>query len=126
MAQTFLNDFGKGKFIAESAGLEPGTLNPLVVKSMLEKGYDISQNPCNSVFGYLKQGRQYDVVIKVCDQANGQRCPIFPSTRVTLNWSFPDPAEFQGSDEEKLQKVGEVRDQIETRIKEFINVFQVD
>ena len=42
MAETFLNDLGKGRFRAQSAGIEPGTLNPVVVKAMAELGYDIS------------------------------------------------------------------------------------
>ncbi|MDD3931983.1 MAG: arsenate reductase ArsC [Eubacteriales bacterium] len=126
MAETFLNDLGKGQFTAESAGIEPGRLNPYVVKSMQERGYDISHNECHSVFDYFKEGREYDLVVKVCDQASGQRCPIFPSAKLSFNWGFPDPSEFKGSEEEILQKTGEVRDLIETRIREFINVFQVD
>jgi len=126
MAQTFMNDLGHNHFIAESAGLEPGILNPYVVKVMGERGYDISQNACQSVFDYFKQGRKYDVVIKVCDQIHGQKCPIFPSAGLTLSWNFPDPSSFAGTDDEILEKTRNVRDQIETRIKEFINVFQID
>jgi len=111
MAQEFLNDLGKGKFIAESAGLEPGVINPRVVQVMQEIGYDISANPCHSAFDFFKQGRQYDLVITVCDQASGQRCPIFPSAKATLNWSFVDPSTFQGSETEILQQTREVRDQ---------------
>ena len=40
MAEAFLNDLGQGKFISESAGLEKGTLNPVVVEAMAEIGYD--------------------------------------------------------------------------------------
>lgn len=43
MAETFLNVLGRGHFEAESAGLEPGTLNPLVVEAMREGGVDISK-----------------------------------------------------------------------------------
>ena len=32
MAEAFVNKYGKGKIIAESAGLEPGKLNPIVVE----------------------------------------------------------------------------------------------
>ena len=77
IAMTFLNDYGKDLFIAESAGLEKGTLNPYVIQSMAELGYDISGNETNEVFDYFKQGRTYSFVVKVCDEMNGQRCPIF-------------------------------------------------
>jgi len=126
MAQEFLNDLGKGKFSAESAGLEPGSINQNVILVMKEIGYDITNNPCNSVYEFLKQGRQYDLVIKVCDQVNGQRCPIFPSANASLNWSFNDPSSFKGSEEEVLQKTREVREQIRTRIEEFIRVYNVE
>lgn len=126
MAEAFLNTLGQGKFLAESAGLEPGLLNPFVVESMAAIGYDISANQTNSVFEFYKQGRKYDVVVKVCDQANGQRCPIFPSTITTLTWNFTDPSSFEGSNSEKLLKTNIVRDQIRTRIEEFIRVFEID
>ncbi|NCC77233.1 MAG: arsenate reductase ArsC [Clostridia bacterium] len=125
MAQEFLNDLGKGKFIAESAGLEPGVLNPRVVQVMQEIGYDISGNPCNSAFDFFKQDRRYDLVITVCDQASGQRCPVFPSAKATLNWSFEDPSSLIGSEAEVLQQTRKIRDQIKTRIEEFIRVYNV-
>lgn len=124
MAMTYLNALGQGKFTAESAGLEPGTLNPLVVEAMAEAGYDISHNPVQSVFDLFRQGRDYDMVIKVCDQSQGQKCPIFPGARANVAWDFPDPSTFTGTHAEKLQQVRQVRDQIKTRIEELINVYQ--
>lgn len=121
MAMTYLNALGQGKFTAESAGLEPGTLNPLVVEAMAEAGYDISHNPVQSVFDLFRQGKDYDMVIKVCDQSQGQKCPTFPGARANLAWDFPDPSTFTGTHAEKLQQV---RDQIKTRIEELINVYQ--
>jgi len=125
MAEAFLNRLGQDGFIAESAGLEPGQLNPRVVQVMAEIGYDLSGKSTHSVFKYFQEGRKYDVVVKVCDQANGQRCPIFPSARISLAWSFPDPSDFSGTEEQKLEQTREVRDQIRTRIEEFIRVFGV-
>ena len=123
MAMTYLNEFGKGHFQAESAGIEPGTLNPLVVEVMAEDGYDISRNPVSSVFDFYREGRQYDLVIKVCEQSAGQKCPIFPGTSLSLNWDFADPAAFTGTREEKLAQTRQVRDKIKHRIEEFIHVF---
>jgi arsenate reductase len=50
MAEAFMNKFAGDRFHAESAGLEPGILNPLVVKVMQEIGIDISRNETNDVF----------------------------------------------------------------------------
>ena len=126
MAEAFLNRLGQGKFTAESAGLEPGSLNPFVVKSMAEIGYDISSNQTDSVFEFFKKDRKYNVVVKVCDQANGPKCPIFPSAKTTLVWSFADPSSFVGTATERMVKTNEVRDQIKTRIEEFIRVCEVE
>jgi len=119
MAEAFLKKYGGDKFEVESAGLEAGILNPLVVEAMKEVGIDISGNKTKSVFDFYKQGKLYDYVITVCDEASAQRCPIFPGNAVKMNWSFTDPSGFTGTDQEKLAKVRVVRDSIESKIKEW-------
>lgn len=119
MAEAFLKKYGAGRFEVESAGLEPGVLNPVVVAAMQEVGIDISRNKTNSVFDFYKQGRLYSYVITVCDQGE-DKCPIFPGVSQRLHWSFPDPSGFLGSAEEKLEKTRAVRDQIEAKIKEWL------
>lgn len=120
MAEAFLRKFGKDKFEVYSAGIKPGELNPLVVQIMKEIGIDIAQNKTKSVFEFYRQGRLFDYVITVCDQAS-QQCPIFPGTAKRINWSFPDPANFQGTIEEQLQKTRELRDAIKKKILNFIS-----
>lgn len=120
MAEAFLNTLAGDKFFAESAGLEAGTINPYVVQVMQEVGIDISQNKTDSVFEFFKQGRLYAYVIAVCDAANAERCPIFPGVCNRLNWSFPNPAEFKGTDEEILAETRKVRDMIKAEIEKFI------
>ena len=44
MAEALLKAVGGDHFEAESAGFEPGTLNPVVVVAMKELGIDISQD----------------------------------------------------------------------------------
>lgn len=124
MAEAFLNTLGGNRFAAESAGLEPGTLNPLVVKSMAEAGIDISRNRTKDVFEFFKEGRRYNYVITVCDEASGERCPVFPGALNKLNWSFPDPSSFQGTEEGKLEKISEVRNSIKEKIEEFIKTIK--
>lgn len=123
MAEAFLNRLGEDKFISESAGMEAGTLNPLVVKVMAEIGYDLSQNETKSVFDFYKQGRTYWSVIKVCDQVNGERCPIFPGTVNNLNWNLPDPSVLLGTEEEKLVEIRKIRDQIKAKVEDFLDEF---
>jgi arsenate reductase (thioredoxin) len=123
MAEAFLLSLAGEKFEVESAGLEPGSLNPLVVEAMREIGIDISQNKTKSVFDFYKQGKRYVYVITVCDESQSRRCPIFPGITQRLHWSFEDPSKYEGSREEKLQKIRTLRDDIQARIIEWINSF---
>ena len=120
MAEAFLNKFASDRFKAESAGLEPGTLNPLVVEVMKEEGIDLSANQTNSVFDFYKEGRLYSYVVAVCSKEAEEKCPIFPGVNRRLHWPFADPAAFEGSHEQQLEKTREVRDQIKAKILEFI------
>ena len=122
MAEAFLNKAAGNKFEVESAGLEPGALNPIVVEVMKEVGIDISQNRAKSAFDFYKQGKQYDYVVTICDESQADKCPVFPGTAVTkrIHWGFDDPSSFQSTLEEKMKKTREVRDKIKRRIIEWL------
>ena len=119
MAEAFLKKYGGDHFLVESAGLEPGRINPNVVRVMQEAGIDLSQKGTQAVFDLFRKGRRYNAVITVCDEASAEQCPIFPGRVKRLGWSFKDPSSFTGSPEEILQQTREVRDDIERKIKEF-------
>jgi arsenate reductase len=120
MAEAFLKKHGGSRFQAESAGLEPGTLNPFVIRAMAEIGIDISDNPTRSVFDLFKAGKVFQVVITVCSKEAAERCPTFPGLAEKHHWPFADPSAFRGSDGEIMANVREVRDQIESAVKEFV------
>jgi arsenate reductase len=120
MAEAFLKKYGGDKFEAESAGLEPGKMNPLVVQVMQEIGIDLSQKSTQGVFDLFKMGRRYDVVITVCDEASAEQCPVFPGKVKRLAWSFADPSSFNGSPGEILKLTRLVRNQIEVAVKDFV------
>jgi arsenate reductase len=119
MAEAWLNQLYGDRFEAESAGLEPGTLNPLAVQVMAEEGIDISQKGTRDVFAVYRSGRLYRYVVTVCDETAAERCPVFPGVAERLHWGFPDPSRVQGSAEEKLAQVRAIRDQIRRRIEEW-------
>ena len=120
MAEAFLNELGKEKFEASSAGLEPGKLNPNVVEVMKEVGIDISNKSTTGVFDLFKQGKKYDAVVTVCDAANSERCPVFPGKTKRIAWSFNDPSSLTGSKEEILEGTRKVRDEIKDKVSAFI------
>ena len=125
MAEAYLKKFGGDKFHVESAGLEPGTLNPLAVEVMKEDGIDISQNPTNDVFEFFKQGKFFQYVITVCDKEASDRCPIFPGVNKKINWSFEDPSKLTGTHEEKLAATRIVRDKIKNAVQDFMKEVQL-
>ena len=120
MAEAFLNKYGRGRLLAESAGIEPGKLNPNVVKVMQEIGIDLSDKKTQAVFDLYNENRKFDAVITVCDAASAERCPVFPGKVKRLAWSFKDPSSFKGSPEEILENTRAIRDEIENSIKAFI------
>ena len=119
MAEAWLNHLCGDCCEAHSAGIEPGTLNPLVVESMTQVRIDISRKRTKGVAEFLSQGTKFDYVITVCDETSAERCPIFPGSGKRLHWSFPDPSAFQGTPETKLAKTREVRDTIKTKIEQW-------
>ena len=121
MAEAYLKKFGGDKFHVESAGLEEGKLNRIVVQAMKEDGIDISQNQTKSVFDLRAEGRRYDYVITVCDAANAERCPVFHGRVTKLAWWFDDPSRFVESADEKFQQLRAVRDEIQAAVQSFVD-----
>jgi len=106
-------------FEAHSAGLEPGTLNPLAVEVMAEEGIDISEKETQAVFDVCRSGQLFAYVVTVCDETSAEKCPIFPGPATRLHWTFPDPSQLRGSDVEKLEQARGIRDQIRSKIEEW-------
>jgi arsenate reductase len=121
MAEAFLKQLAGDRFEVESAGLEPGKLNPLAVQAMRLVGIDIAQNRTQSVFDLFKAGQRFQYVISVCDEASAERCPIFPGVTTRLNWSFADPSTFTGTEQERLAKTIAVRDEIRAQVQRWID-----
>jgi arsenate reductase len=117
MAEAWLNQLCGDFFAAESAGLEPGTLNPLVIDAMQEVGVDISKKETRAVFDVFKSGKLFAYVITVCDEASAEKCPIFPGVTTRLHWSFSDPSALVGSREHKLVEVRKIRDEIRDKVE---------
>lgn len=117
MAEAWLKVASVGRFDVQSAGLEPGILNPLVVQAMMEVGIDISQKTPQAVADLFKRGERFDYVIAVCDAEAAEKCPLFPGVIKRLHWSFPDPSKVVGTKEEKLIQIRIIRDAIKQKIE---------
>ena len=119
MAAELLNKTCGEFFEGQSAGLEPGTINPLVVEALRELEIDISKNTTQRVFDVWKSGQIFQFVVTVCSEAEGESCPIFPGVTTRLHWAFDDPSKFTGTHEERLEKTRRVRDEIRAKIDSF-------
>jgi len=119
MAEAWLNYLYGDSFYAQSAGLKPGSLNPLAVEVMQEVGIDISYKKTQGVFDLVKVDTFFDYVITVCDKASAEQCPTFSGECERIGWNFADPSAFVGSKEEKLQQTRVIRDSIKEKIESW-------
>jgi len=120
MAEELLKKYDKDNFEVKSAGFEPEEVNPLVIKLLQEEeSVDLSNKGTNSVFELFQQSQTFNYVITVCDEGNAQKCPLFPGVTKRIHMSFEDPKSFTGSDEEKLEKIKNVKEKIKKEVLEF-------
>jgi arsenate reductase (thioredoxin) len=96
------------------------------VEAMAEIGIDISQNKTKSVFETWKRGEAFQYVIAVCDAESAEKCPIFPGLTKRLHWPFHDPSKVTGTYEQKWQKVREIRDEIASKIQDWLASLPVE
>lgn len=118
MAEAFANHDHGDVFIAESAGLEPGVINPLAVAAMADAGIDIADNPTSGVFDRVQAGELFDYVVTVCTDSEGE-CPIFPGIAKRIRMPFDDPSKLQGTDRERLAEAIRIRDEIRQAIADL-------
>jgi len=117
MAEALVRTKGGDAFDVHSAGTDPRGINPLTLEVLAEAGIDASWARSKSVTEYL--GQKFDYVVTVCDEAR-QVCPVFPGVHESLHWGYEDPAEAEGSEEERLAVFRRVLLQLGERINQFV------
>jgi arsenate reductase len=119
IAEALLSDIGGGDFEAFSAGTEPKGVNPFAVRVLHESGIDWSGAISKSAKDFI--GQPFDYVVTVCDRAR-QTCPVFPGDHSTLHWGLDDPAEVEGTGEQKLEAFRRTRTEVATRLRPFVDL----
>jgi arsenate reductase len=120
MAEAFLKRHAGDRFEVHSAGLEPKGINPFTVRVMEELGYDLSSQRAKDVTEYLGK-LHFGYLITVCAHAE-EHCPkTFLGVSERLHWPIEDPAAFEGSDEETLEKFRQARDEIVAYIMAWLH-----
>jgi len=119
MSEALLRDRFGDRFDAYSAGTDPKGVHPMTIEVLNEIGIDTRALRSKDVKEYL--GKLWvNYLVVVCQSAD-QSCPrIFPGMVERFFWKFDDPPAFKGSDEEKLDKFREVRDQIAGEIETWV------
>jgi arsenate reductase len=116
MAEALLRHHAGDRFNSCSAGLSPKPVHPMALQVLSDIGVN-SDGLCSKNVNEFLGKRSVKFAITVCERVQ-QNCPrIFPFTPHNLYWPFEDPAAFEGSERERLQKFREVRDQIDDRIQ---------
>lgn len=123
MAEALLRKYAGDHFEVYSAGLEPKGLNPYTIKVLEEIGVDTSQHYSKTLDTFMGKVH-FGYLITVCSNAE-ENCPVFPGMGVRMHWPFEDPAAFVGSEEETLQKFREVRDQIDARVRAWLEEMDI-
>lgn len=119
MAEGILRHIAGDRFEVESAGTIASFVRPQAIAAMAEIGIDISGHRSKSLDEF--RNTSFDHVITVCDNAN-EICPVFPGHAMRIHWSFDDPAEAVGSEEQKLAVFRRVRDEIAEKLSEFVSL----
>jgi arsenate reductase len=121
MTEEYLNKYGSDIIEAESAGIEPGTINPVVAELLKEDGIHISGKQTRSTASLHEAGASYDYVIAVCDPEASEKCPLFPAEKKRFHWPFPDPSKAEGTMEEKKDYIRPIREQIKEKVQDLID-----
>jgi arsenate reductase len=119
MAEAVLKRIGGADFEVHSAGTEPKGINPYTVRVLDDAGFDLSGARSKSIEEFA--GRSFDYVITVCDRARAV-CPLFPGNGETLHWGLEDPAEVDGTDDQKLAAFQRTYVEVDQRIRAFVQV----
>lgn len=124
MAEAILEQVGKGKFNAYSAGSDPaGQPVPEVLAKLRALGHDVERLRCKSWDEFTgPNAPRMDFVITLCDVLQGQQCPDFGERPVTGAWPLPDPAKFMGSEVERATMINELYGMIRRRLEIFVNL----
>jgi len=124
LAEAILNQIGKGRFRAYSAGSHPaGKVNPYVLEMLAAQNLPVAELRSKSWDEFAAPGAPaLDFVFTVCDNAAGEVCPVWPGQPVSAHWGIEDPAAVKGDDAARRHAVHTALQLLNRRISVFINL----
>ena len=124
IAECVMNELGKGRFRAYSAGSQPsGRVNPVAIEMLAKLGYDVGELRSKSWDEFAgPDAPNLDFVFTVCDDAANETCPYWPGQPMSAHWGLPDPSRTQGSDAEVYAAFADTHRMLYQRIGIFANL----
>lgn len=124
LAEAILNQIGKGRFRAYSAGSHPaGQVNPYVLETLAAQNLPVAELRSKSWDEFAVPGAPaLDFVFTVCDNAAGEVCPVWPGQPISAHWGIEDPAAVKGDDAARRHAVHTALQLLNRRISVFINL----
>lgn len=120
-AESILRKIAGDRFDVVSAGTKPQSeLNPLAVKMLQSKGYEIESLRSKNVAEFQGAGAEpFDFVFTVCDRAANEACPPWPGQPITAHWGTPDPVKATGTEAERMLAFQHAYGMLRNRIMAF-------
>jgi arsenate reductase (thioredoxin) len=124
LGESLINHWGRGRFVGYSAGSHPkGQVHPLALEVLRQYRMPTAGLRSKSWEEFTRPGAPpLHFVFTVCDRAAREVCPLWPGQPMTAHWGIEDPAEVQGSDEEKLRAFRKAFRELDARIKIFTSL----
>lgn len=124
IAEVILNQIGKGRFRAFSAGSHPrGEVHPMTLQVLQGQGYDTSALRSKSWDEFARpDAPQMDFVFTVCDQTAGEVCPVWLGQPLTAHWGVADPVKVEGSEQRRRDAFSLTQNQLLNRLRLFTSL----
>lgn len=124
LAESILNNLGRGHFRAFSAGSHPtGQVNPFALEALTKNRFPVSDLRSKSWDEFSKpDAPMLDFVFTVCDKAAGEVCPFWPGQPMTAHWGIEDPASVEGDDSVRRQAMLKAFHLLSRRISIFLSL----
>jgi len=119
LAEALMNHLSGGRFKAWSAGSHPkGAVHPMALKTLADLKVPVDTPRSKSWDEFTEPNApEFDFVFTVCDKAAGEVCPVWPGHPITAHWGLTDPAEAEGTEEQKARAFWETAITLKRRIE---------
>ena len=122
--EVILNQLGRGRFHAYSAGSHPrGAVDPRTLDLLKRLHFPVEGLRSKNWDEFARPGAPpLDFVFTVCDNAANEVCPVWPGQPMTAHWGIPDPAAATGSEAEIARAFSDAFMRLNRRISLFISL----